>query len=222
MEGVPWLEVERKRLAFEHLPGYHRRLTISTKGAIPVVSLAALWLPILLSAVLVFVVSSIIHMATPLHKGDYSKLPREDEAMEALRNLSISPGNYAIPRPGSMAEMKTEETRAKYEAGPVGFLHVLPSGPPAMGKSLVQWFLYSLVIAFFVAYITSRTLSVGEEYLQIFRVSGACAFMAFGLGQIHEGIWFGRNWPAVFRHVFGGLVYALTVAGCFAGFWPEI
>lgn len=208
-------------LAFGYPPGYHHGLSISMKGAILLVSLAALWLPILLSAVLVFVVSSIIHMATPLHKGDYSKLPREDEAMEALRNLSISPGNYAIPRPGSMADMKTEETRTKYEAGPVGFLHVLPSGPPAMGKSLLQWFLYSLVVAFFVAYITSRTVPVSEEYLQIFRVSGACAFMAFGLGQIHEGIWFGRNWPAVFRHVFGGFVYALTVAGCFAGFWPE-
>lgn len=186
------------------------------------VSLAALWLPILLSAVLVFVVSSIIHMATPLHKHDYSPLPQEDAAMGALRDLGIGPGNYAMPRPESMADMKTEAVQAKYAAGPVGFLHVLPSGPPAMGKSLVQWFLFSLVVGIFVAYISGRTLGPGEEYLQVFRVSGACAFLAFGLGQVHEGIWFGRRWSTVVRHMIGGFVYALTVAGCFAGFWPEV
>ncbi len=47
--------------------------------------LAALWLPILLSAVIVFVASSVIHMATPWHKSDYPKLPNEDRVMDALR-----------------------------------------------------------------------------------------------------------------------------------------
>ena len=35
------------------------------------VGLAALWLPILLSAVIVFVASSLIHMVSGWHKSDY-------------------------------------------------------------------------------------------------------------------------------------------------------
>ena len=42
------------------------------------VALADLWLPILVSGVVVFVVSSVIHMLIPIHRGDYAKLPGED------------------------------------------------------------------------------------------------------------------------------------------------
>ena len=69
------------------------------------VGLSALWLPILLSAVVVFIVSSIIHMATPWHKGDYLKIPDEDKAMDALRPLAIPPGDYMVPRPSSVQEL---------------------------------------------------------------------------------------------------------------------
>jgi hypothetical protein len=37
--------------------------------------LNVLWLPILLSSVIVFLVSSIIHMASRWHKGDYPRVP---------------------------------------------------------------------------------------------------------------------------------------------------
>ncbi|MBC7791989.1 MAG: hypothetical protein H7Z74_18740, partial [Anaerolineae bacterium] len=47
--------------------------------------LIMLWLPIILSAVIVFVVSSIIHMALPWHKSDYPKVPNEDQVRNALR-----------------------------------------------------------------------------------------------------------------------------------------
>ena len=45
--------------------------------------LDSLWLPILLSSVLVFVVSSVIHVLTPWHKGDYPQLP------EPYNNLAV-------------------------------------------------------------------------------------------------------------------------------------
>ena len=41
-------------------------------------AVTALWLPILVSAVLVFVASSVIHMATPWHAGDYRSVPDAD------------------------------------------------------------------------------------------------------------------------------------------------
>ena len=49
------------------------------------VSLADLWLPILLSAVLVFVASSLIHMVLGWHRHDFKKFGAEDAVMDALR-----------------------------------------------------------------------------------------------------------------------------------------
>ena len=55
------------------------------------VELSSLWLPILLSAVIVFVVSSIIHMVSPWHRSDYPKIANEEKVMDALRPLNIPP-----------------------------------------------------------------------------------------------------------------------------------
>jgi len=49
------------------------------------VPLSALWLPILLSAVIIFVASSIMHMLLRYHASDYSQLPDEDNILSALR-----------------------------------------------------------------------------------------------------------------------------------------
>ena len=69
----------------------------------------ALLLPIVLSAVFVFVASSIIHMFTPFHKGDLKRVPNEDGVMSALRNFNLAPGDYAMPLPSSMAAMNSPE-----------------------------------------------------------------------------------------------------------------
>lgn len=55
------------------------------------VPLTALWLPILLSAVIVFVASSIMHMLLPYHQGDYQKLPDEDKLRAARRWSEAGP-----------------------------------------------------------------------------------------------------------------------------------
>ena len=62
-------------------------------------SLPTLWLPILLSAVFVFVASSLVHMVLQLHKNDYRKLPAEDELLDALRRTNTPPGQYMFPAP---------------------------------------------------------------------------------------------------------------------------
>ena len=53
--------------------------------------LADLWLPILLSAVFVFVASSVLHMVLPIHKGDYKKPPGEDAVLESMRDRASRP-----------------------------------------------------------------------------------------------------------------------------------
>src|SRR6202795_482935 len=99
--------------------------------------LHALWVPILLSSVIVFAVSSVIHMFTPWHKGDYPKVPNEDKVMDALRPLNIPPGDYMFPRPANMQDMSSPEFTAKRTKGPVMIVTVLPNGPVGMGKELV-------------------------------------------------------------------------------------
>ena len=62
------------------------------------VPITALWLPILLSAVIVFIVSALIHMALPIHKSDYRKLPDEERVLDALRSAGVTPGRrYHFP-----------------------------------------------------------------------------------------------------------------------------
>ena len=66
------------------------------------VTLPALWLPILLSAVAVFIASSIIHMVLQYHNTDFRKLPDEEAARRAVAALKLAPGDYSMPYCTSM------------------------------------------------------------------------------------------------------------------------
>ena len=91
------------------------------------VGLTQLWLPILLSAVFVFIASSIIHMFSPWHKGDYLTVPNQDRVMDALRPFAIPAGDYMLPHPASAAEMKSPEFAEKLKRGPVVIMTPVPS-----------------------------------------------------------------------------------------------
>ncbi|GBD32690.1 hypothetical protein HRbin33_01664 [bacterium HR33] len=184
------------------------------------VSLVSLWLPILIAAVIVFVVSSLIHTVLTYHNNDFKKLPNEDQALAALRALSLPPGDYALPKPASSAELKSPEFQEKMRQGPVLFMTVFPSGPIAMGKRLLQWFAYCVVVGIFAGYVAGRTLPMGEEYLQVFRVTGTVAFLGYGLALVQNSIWFGRNWAATSKSLLDALIYGLLTAGAFGWLWP--
>jgi len=184
------------------------------------VYLSSLYLPIVLSAVAVFIVSSIVHMVLKYHRKDYAKVADEDGLREALRNAGVGPGNYVFPCPADAKDMGSAEMLAKYKEGPVGFLNVMPSGPPAMGKSLGLWFAYSLIVSLFVAYLTGRTVAGGSDYLAVFRVAGATAFLAYGVANMVDSIWKAQSWAATCRHMIDGLMYSLVTAGVFGWLWP--
>jgi hypothetical protein len=184
------------------------------------VALADLWLPILLSAVFVFVASSVLHMLIPIHKGDFEKMPGEEAVLEGMRAQGVQPGSYAFPCAGSMKEMGTPEMIEKFNRGPVGFMNVLPNGPMNMGKSLTQWFLFSLVISIFTAYVGTIVLPVGTGYMLVFRLTGTVAFMGYALGNLVDSIWKGVSWIVSLKFVFDGAVYALVTAGAFGWLWP--
>lgn len=183
--------------------------------------LVSLWLPTVVSAVIVFVVSSIIHTVLPWHKSDYPKMPNEDKAMDALRPLAIPPGDYMVPRPTSRQDMRSPEFLEKIKKGPVMVLTVMPSGAMAMGKSLVLWFLYSVVVNIFAAYVAGRALTPGAHYLQVFRFVGTTVFIGYSLALWQMSIWYRRAWTTTIKATVDGLLYALLTAGTFGWLWPR-
>jgi hypothetical protein len=185
------------------------------------VPITSLWLPILLSAVIVFVVSSIIHMALPFHKSDYRKLPEEDTVLDVLRTAGVTPGRVYVLPYCTQKEMKSPEMVEKFKRGPIGLLTVRPSGAPALGKFLGQWFFYCVLVSFFTAYLTGRTRMPGTQYLEVFRVAGATAFMGYSLALIQNAIWKGETWGITLKYVFDGLIYGLLTAGTFGWLWPK-
>jgi hypothetical protein len=184
------------------------------------VPLASLWLPILLSAVIVFVASSLMHMVLKYHQSDYRQLPDEDKLLATLRLANLTRGLYVFPF-CTHKDMKSPALIEKYKQGPVGFLNILPNGPPAMPKFLIQWFVFCLLVGFFVAYLAAHTLTPGTDYLAVFRVVGTAAFLAYGLGNLSNGIWKGQTWSATIKEVIDGLVYGLLTAGTFGWLWPR-
>jgi len=182
--------------------------------------LIALWLPILLAAVVVFIASSIMHMVLPYHKSDYKKLPDEEKVLAVLRSAGLARGQYVFPF-CTHQEMKSPEAQEKYKTGPVGFMVVRPSGVVQLGKFLGMWFLFCVVVGVFVAYLTGHTVKPGANYLQVFRVAGTAAFLAYGLGNLANGIWKGQPWGVTIKEVVDGLVYGLLTAGVFGWLWPR-
>jgi hypothetical protein len=185
------------------------------------VSLTSLSIPILLSAVIVFVASSIIHMVLGYHRNDLRRVPKEDELLAALRGLDLPPGDYAVPHAGSMAAMRDPAFVEKMKRGPLAFLTVAPGAAPSMAKPLLLWFVYSVVVSLFAGYIASRALQPGAEYLEVFRFVGTSAFMGYSLGLLQHSIWYKRNWGTTLKSVFDGLVYGLLTAGTFGWLWPR-
>lgn len=187
------------------------------------VGLSSLVLPILTSAVVVFVASSIIHMVLPYHKSDMRIIPggKEDDVLETLRRINLPPGDYGAPHPGSMAGMKDPAFVAKMAKGPQVLMTIAPGGSASMGKSLLLWFINIIIVNVFAAYITGRAVAPDADYLTVFRFIGTTAFMAYSLGLLSDSIWYKRPWSKTAKSMFDGLVYALLTAGVFGSMWPR-
>jgi len=187
------------------------------------VSLADLWLPILTAAVFVFLVSSVMHMCIPIHKSDYEELPDEDRVKDSLREAGVGPGAYVFPHCESMKDLGTPETLEKFKKGPVGFMIIQPNGPPTMGKALGQWFVFTIVISVFVAYLGSLSgLAVGADGMAVFRFTATVAFLGYGMGSVCDSIWKGIAWVVTAKFLFDGALYALATGAAFMWLWPSL
>jgi hypothetical protein len=186
------------------------------------VPLLSLWLPILLSAILVFVVSSIVHMVLPHHRNDFRRVPDEDAALAALRGLRLPPADYALPYAATPSDMKDPAYTAKVEEGPVALITVMPAGPPNMAKSLAWWFVLTLVVSLFAAYLASRALPPGADFAAVLRFAGATAFAGYALGLWQQSIWYGRPWTTSLKSTLDGLAYALVTGAVMGWLWPGV
>jgi hypothetical protein len=185
------------------------------------VSMMSLLWPILLSTVIVFIASSILHMLSPWHRSDYPGLPDEEGFRKAVGPMNIPPGDYFVPRPASPAAMKEPAFQAKLTDGPRVIMTVLPNGMASMGKPLAGWFVYCLVVSILAAHLAGVVLGVGTTYRMVFHTVGLVAFAAYTLALWQANIWFGRSLGYTVRATVDGLIYAAFTAGTFGWLWPK-
>jgi hypothetical protein len=187
------------------------------------VSLTSLWLPILASAVGVFVASFITHMVLPYHRSDVLKLSggKEDEVLDVLRRINVTPGDYAAPHAGSAAGMKDPAFIAKATKGPQVLMTIAPGAPPSMGPYLTQWFVYCLVSGIFVAYVAEVVFGPDADFATVLRVVSTVAFIAYGMALPQFSIWYRRSWATTMKSLFDSLIYGLVTGAVFAWLWPK-
>ena len=183
------------------------------------VSLGTLWLPILVSAVVVFVASSLVWMVLPHHRNDWEKLPGEDDILSAFRRTGLHRGQYRFPFVNPRD--RSAETQRRIAENPMGTMVVWPPGPMNMGKQLGGWFVYLLVVSFWVAYLCSLALPHGVSYRSAFRFAGTASMLTYALAPVPSSVWWGRPWSTTLKEVADGVAYGLLTAAVFGWLWPR-
>jgi hypothetical protein len=183
--------------------------------------LTQLWLPIVVSGVLVFNLSALAWTVLPHHKKDFTGLPNADAVQAVMRQHPPAPGAYAVPWVSDMRGMEDPAVKEKMMQGPRAYITVVPNGMPSMGPMLAQSVVFYLVVSLLVAYVSWHALAPGAEYLEVFRIAGATATMSYILATVPDSIWFGRPWGNFGRQALDGLVFGLATAGVFGWLWPR-
>jgi hypothetical protein len=179
------------------------------------------WLPILASAIGVFVASSLIHMVFKWHNSDYRALSNEAEVAAAIRAGAPAPGQYVIPHCPGMKDMANEATQAKFREGPVGFITLRPNGMPSMGSALGLWFAFTLLVATISAAIPLQIYGLGGERHAVAHLAALVTLLTYAGGSIQQGIWMGKPWRSVAKDLLDALIFAVVTAFAFAFLWPH-
>jgi hypothetical protein len=185
------------------------------------VGITALWMPIVVSAVFVFIALAIIHGMLGWHKRDMTALPGEARVMETLRSLNVRPGEYRFPYGNTVAEMEAPEFVEKMNQGPVGVMSISPSGEIDMGKLMGQWFVYSLIVAAITAYITGQSRRPGAPFLDVLRLSGSVAFCCYVVAHWQNWIWWSKGARFTLTYSVDGFIYAAITGATFGWLWPR-
>ena len=182
--------------------------------------LVSLWLPILLSAVAVWIVSAVVWMALPHHKNDFIALPDEDGFMDDLRKRGIKPGNYVFPDFRKRDSMETDKVKNALQQGPVGHLS-LWQPPLTMGGKMIGTFIVYLVVSALIAYLARVALPTPAPFAKVFQVVATAGVLAYSFSFIPNSIWFGSYKRTIAAGFIDGIVYGLITGAIFAWRWPH-
>lgn len=183
------------------------------------VTIAELWLPLLIASVVVFFASSIMWMAMPHHKKDIVFIgDKETEFLKTLNNLDLKPALYMYPG-CEMKDLKTDEGAAKWNTGPWGVITIYPN-KPNFGMNLFKTFIAYFCITLFVVYITGLSVAHGENYMHVFRVAATTAILGHCMGSLVGDFFMGKPTRFIITCFFDGVVYSLITAGILASMWP--
>jgi len=154
-------------------------------------------------------------MVVPLHRKDWVKLEREDDFLKAVRDLGLRVGSYMFPGCDSTQDMKSDEYKKKWEAGPCGVITVFPN--VGMGSKLVLSLLYFLAASFCLAYLATLAIEPGAAFMTVFRFVATAGVMTFLAAIVQHAIWFRSR---IVGHVIESIAYALITGAIFGALWP--
>lgn len=174
--------------------------------------------PTLLSAVAVFVLSSLVHMVLKWHNPEYRRLPDEDAVCGAL-GTGLPPGQYIFPHCLEPKDMSPEMAK-KFETGPLGLLYVRPPGGMQIGPFLAKWAVFLVIVSALVAYIARMALPPGADAMLVFRLTAMVTWLAYSCGGPADSIWSGKPWVVTIKFLVDGLAYGFATGAIFAWWWP--
>ncbi len=181
----------------------------------------SLWLPVVVSAIAVFLLSSVLHMVLKYHKADYKKLTNEDAIREVMGKAKLMPGLYVTPYCDDHKQMAEPAFVEKREKGPVGFITIAPNGQFSMGKQLFLWFLVALLVSFLASYVARHSLLPTTAPREAMRITSVVAFGCYGVSSLINSVWMMQPWGNTARSLFDALVYAMATGAAFYFLWPS-
>jgi len=184
------------------------------------VTLASLWLVIVAAAAIMWIASALIWMAMPWHKSDFAGLPAQDALVDALRSQGVKPGQYDFPHLSRREDLKLEENQRRFIEGPVGFITIAPRGLPRMGTGMLQSALFCLFVSLLAAYLASRSLPAGADYMRVFQITAVVVWIANFTAVVPDAVWFARPWKSIGKSCLDAAILALLAAGVFGALWP--
>lgn len=183
----------------------------------------ALWLPIVLSAAAVWIVSVIVWTAMPHHKQDFIGLPDspgEDGFMDYLRRSGIKPGNYAFPDCHKPGAMKSEKVQKAWQEGPVGHLSVWKT-PLTMGDKMVGTFVVFVVVSALIAYLTRVAFPGPSPFAKIFQFATTAGILAYCFTSIPSALWWGSYKRTIVANFIDGVLFAVITGAIMGWGWPR-
>jgi hypothetical protein len=181
--------------------------------------ISSLGLPILLSAIAVFVASFLAWVVIGHHTPDWNELPDEEATITLLQKSGAKAGQYMFPMMRSKEQMADESKQRRMDSGPWGTVNIW-ARPVNMGRNLLQTFVFYLVASFFVGYLGTLALDPGASFSRVFQVTGTAGILAYAFGGVPNAIWFGTHFRSAIMDVIDGICFGLITGLVFASMWP--